>query len=647
MQLSSRVSHRMSGGIKEAVMRKSGMLLVVLYSALSISFLGYSVVAAQGENNPDPDPVVSLPIQVADGGAFILNGTLYYTGGWSGNLSSPNNKLYSLSLTNPDAKWESEAGVGRFGIDITAHDRNAYVVGGYDGRSFSNQVNIFDGDTNNWLPPDNMPVQQHFAAVTALDGNLYVAGGIPFNAEVWRARITSGGNLDNWAQDSQQLNEQLIGAQLVGYQDCLYFLGGKDSAGQPHGTVYASSIREDGSLGGWFSTPAALPKPLAFHGAALHRDTLYIVGGETSNRSVSGKIYRTQLNAATCGLAANQWETFDTLPKGGLQRMSVVSRWGELYIMGGKLADETYTDAVWRYDLPTPPASMSLQKSVEPTSGVGYGDLLTYTLRYANTWGHEQTNIIITDTVPAGTQAIEGAATDVVSWSLGTVDADVSKVLSFTVETLTPTWSVDINQSLTWHPEISDTSSVQFSEGFYTLTYTPTARLEAGLLITDTLPSYLSVFDLTTDVDEQDYGVSVRTQGDREQVIVRILPRAEITRPGTVQLKTCVTQSFTASTELVNEIAVNDSYRIVTDTLTEQAKPGSTLIISSAQECTRAFTPSQTLPPLYPAVRVSNTATVSSAELEDPMISNQVVNEWPAIIWPIRSRIYLPLVMRQ
>jgi hypothetical protein len=45
--------------------------------------------------------------------------------------------------------------------------------------------------------------------------------------------------------------------------------------------------------------------------------------------------------------------------------------------------------------------------------------------------------------------------------------------------------------------------------------------------------------------------------------------------------------------------------------------------------------------------RVTNTATIISAELGAPVVSNQVVNEWPSLGWHVRSRLYLPLVMRQ
>jgi uncharacterized repeat protein (TIGR01451 family) len=94
---------------------------------------------------------------------------------------------------------------------------------------------------------------------------------------------------------------------------------------------------------------------------------------------------------------------------------------------------------------------LAVVKSVSPTGAVEFGDTLTYSLTVTATGNLPQTNVVVSDPVPAGTTYTGGSATcdsagvctpsfadGVVTWGLGTMAAGSSRTVSFQVTVDTP-----------------------------------------------------------------------------------------------------------------------------------------------------------------------------------------------------------------
>ena len=93
---------------------------------------------------------------------------------------------------------------------------------------------------------------------------------------------------------------------------------------------------------------------------------------------------------------------------------------------------------------------LSVVKAVSPTGAAKFGDTLTYALTVSATGNLPQSNVVVTDPVPAGTTYVPSSAGcdagtctvavtgGVVSWSLGTMAAGTSRTVSFQVTIDTP-----------------------------------------------------------------------------------------------------------------------------------------------------------------------------------------------------------------
>ncbi|HEU4911715.1 MAG TPA: DUF5979 domain-containing protein, partial [Actinomycetes bacterium] len=93
---------------------------------------------------------------------------------------------------------------------------------------------------------------------------------------------------------------------------------------------------------------------------------------------------------------------------------------------------------------------LSVVKAVSPTGAAEFGDTLTYALTVSATGNLPQSNVVVTDPVPAGTTYVPSSAGcdagtctvavtgGVISWSLGTMAAGTSRTVSFQVTIDTP-----------------------------------------------------------------------------------------------------------------------------------------------------------------------------------------------------------------
>jgi len=98
--------------------------------------------------------------------------------------------------------------------------------------------------------------------------------------------------------------------------------------------------------------------------------------------------------------------------------------------------------------VPAPTGTVTIRKSVDKKSA-GFGDTLTYSVTVGATGNKDQTHVIATDDVPAGTSYVGGSAScdspceasqteGVVTWNVGTLAAGTSSVGTFQVTVDTP-----------------------------------------------------------------------------------------------------------------------------------------------------------------------------------------------------------------
>ncbi len=610
-----------------------GMLFVLLGAAAFVA-----PVWGAGHDAPlSPDALTweragQLPQVAGDGVAFILGDRLYHAGGWAGDPDQRIGAVYSLTLEpgTMTPNWvlvETLPGPARLGAAVAVYNSRAYVIGGYGG-AFLDRVDIFNG--SRWDIGEPLVEPLNFPAVVAANDYIYLAGGLPGPSDKVRRAKIEDGYIRKW--ESVTPLPRALATRLAANGQCLYVIGGRDSGGDPRSEIYAKAMEEAAS--DWDEV-GSLPLPLALHGVAVHRGSLYVLGGETTDGAYSALGYRVDLNAqAPCGIQGT-WQSF-ALPSGGLRRMAVAARWGELYMIGGEKENGTYTDEAWLMRLEAPAPTLDFQKAATPGGSVGYGARITYTLRYHNPWPRPepQTGVRITDTLPEATTFVAAAGgvepvNGFLDWTVGELASDAGGEVSFTVETQVPsrTWTL----TTTRRALTGETGTHVMYRVAYTLTG---EEAGTGMLITHTLPQPLVPVKIQASAAQPRIAVRGR------DVVWRVLDAVD--GSGYVTVTTCISGSLARDTVLTGVTRLDDLVTPVVITHSAALDPGSTSLISHSCSWTQTHVvlyPTE-VPPLYPDVSVRNQAWIYSDDVGRWQSSNVVVNFWPT------ARLYLPLTVR-
>lgn len=204
--------------------------------------------------------------------------------------------LASGSSTQPqNAHWQS----GWQTVSSFKHARRApaavayggylYIVGGIDGNDqYVRTVEYAhiedDGTLGPWQAATQLNVGRFYNAVVTANGWLYTLGGgsgerghenYPLDS-VERAKINNDGSLGPW-KVTGQMNTARRGLKTVLHGNTLYAIGGYD--GRFLKSVERVTLNEDGSLGEWRMEPHESLIDRYIHSAAIHGDTVYLLGG--------------------------------------------------------------------------------------------------------------------------------------------------------------------------------------------------------------------------------------------------------------------------------------------------------------------------------------------------------------------------------
>ena len=180
-----------------------------------------------------------------------------------------------------------------------------FVSGGEN--SISAQSTVYqadiqaDGTLGAWSTGAALPAARSGHAMAVSSGALYVAGGVGAGVEttVWRAPLV-GNSPSAWSIASP-LPEGRTRFSLVPAGGRLFALGGHDGS-NARATVYASSLKADGTLEAW-TQEAPLPGARTLHGAGAFNDRLILAGGDDGTgpvasvgaASLQGTLYSAEL----------------------------------------------------------------------------------------------------------------------------------------------------------------------------------------------------------------------------------------------------------------------------------------------------------------------------------------------------------------
>ena len=290
--------------------------------------------------------VPALPAAVLDAGGAVLNGELYVVGGKT--AAGPQRTVYAYSpLTNA---WRSlpplpAAYPAVENPTVIAFGGALYVAGGSTAPFSGAVANAarFDPATQTWSMLVSMPAARGGAVGEAVNGKLYVAGGMDAAGSSRRELFVYDPATNTWAAAPPMATprDNAMSASVGGK---LYVFGGRTRLAAPfpdNGTLASAEVF-DPLTGAWAAiTP--LPTGRRAGDAAVVNGRVLVVGGEGAGTFSQTELYDP---------ATDSWQSLEPMP---LARHGVVAgRIGNgIFVVGGGAVEGTSFTAdvdVFRYE---------------------------------------------------------------------------------------------------------------------------------------------------------------------------------------------------------------------------------------------------------------------------------------------------------
>jgi len=222
------------------------------------------------------------------------------------------------------SRWKALAQLSkpRRRLAAVAQGNRVFAIGGEAADGITGAVEIYDADTDDWIPGVVKPSPAADIGATTLDKRIYVPGGsltdgtVSNQLEIYIPEQNGPGRWTTGAPMPRPLSAYASAA----YNGTLYLFGGRDDR-----SYSAETYRYDPDADEW-SVLSPLPAPRAYAGAGTIGDRIYVVGG-----------YDGQNELDTCQAydpLQDQWEVCPSLnaPRGGVG-VAVVGE--TLYVIGG------------------------------------------------------------------------------------------------------------------------------------------------------------------------------------------------------------------------------------------------------------------------------------------------------------------------
>jgi DNA-binding CsgD family transcriptional regulator len=223
-------------------------------------------------------------------------------------------------------RWTARASLPepRSRLALVADVARLYAIGGETAAGISDQVTIYDPQSNGWLAGARKPTAVANVAAALLDNRIYVPGGTTATGGTTNILEVYDPQADVWeARAPLPVPVAAYGLAVTGGK--LYLFGGWD------GGSYRAETYVYNPVGDNWSAATPMPVPRAFLAASALEGLIYVVGGyDGRDELATVAVY----DPAAEGTAAGPWASRAPLsqPRAGLGLITLGSR---LYAVGG------------------------------------------------------------------------------------------------------------------------------------------------------------------------------------------------------------------------------------------------------------------------------------------------------------------------
>ncbi len=242
---------------------------------------------------------------------------------------------------------------GRQGLTSAIYNGYVYVLGGFDGTTYYNDVQYAqinaNGTVGAWTTTTSFVSARYNHTTVSYNGYVYVLGGIngsTYYNTVQYAKIDSPGLTQPYTAPASSPAARAWGSSAA-YNGYLYFVGGCSAVSADTCTTFTQTvsyapINTDGTLGTWAIGAGTLPQARAMGSLIAYEGRLYYISGRATTTTLASNltgIYYATLNAST-GLPST-WSANSAdnaaAPTGLVARYGQASMVynGYLYVIGG------------------------------------------------------------------------------------------------------------------------------------------------------------------------------------------------------------------------------------------------------------------------------------------------------------------------
>lgn len=226
-----------------------------------------------------------------------------------------------------------------------------YVVGGMatQGSGYPNvtllySAEVYDTTTDQWSSAPPFPMKIHHPNVVAVDGDLYILGGLSTKPGTATYLLKTAYKLDTqtstWKAMSSITPGSGCGASAIGVRGkMVYLAGGTQQVGKTAMDVVSSY---DSASDTWSVLPIKLPEVRDHVGGAVIGNVFYVVGGQkVLQDSVQGTVFAMDLSASEM-----RWTKMASLPtpRGSLITAAIGNK---IYTFGGEGNPDNSTQGVF------------------------------------------------------------------------------------------------------------------------------------------------------------------------------------------------------------------------------------------------------------------------------------------------------------
>lgn len=213
------------------------------------------------------------------------NGYLYSLGGSPSAevIYAPINDNGTIGAWNTTTALPS----ARQNFATNTYDGRIYVFGGNNGTTNINTVQYAsfngDGTLSAWQNATSLTSGRQYPSATIYNGYAYIMGGLidaGSLGQVEYVRINPDGSLGAWAATTAYTPTR-YGARATAVDGYLYLTGGI-MGDTYHNTTQYASVNADGTLGIWRNT-GNITSPRAHGGIATHQGRIYMIGGTSGS----------------------------------------------------------------------------------------------------------------------------------------------------------------------------------------------------------------------------------------------------------------------------------------------------------------------------------------------------------------------------